>query len=92
MKRLELNNYRIYKFRLAQLFDAFISSCYVHIRKPDVEIFKMACDIAHVDPGNILFIDDRLMFVEVAISLGIHGYHFQGIDSAMTYIQNIKFS
>lgn len=89
---LELNNFRIHKFQLAQLFDAFVSSCNVHLRKPDVEIFHMACEIAHTAPRNILFIDDRLMFVEVAISLGIHGSHFQGIDSAMTFIQKIKFS
>jgi putative hydrolase of the HAD superfamily len=89
---LELNNFRIHKFKLAQLFDAFVSSCNVHLRKPDVEIFRMACEIAHTAPRNILFIDDRLMFVEVAISLGIHGYHFQGIDSAKTFIQSIRFS
>jgi putative hydrolase of the HAD superfamily len=89
---LELNNFRIHKFKLVQLFDAFVSSCNVHLRKPDVEIFQMACEIAHTPPRNILFIDDRLMFVEVAISLGIHGYHFQGIEPAKLFIQNIKFS
>lgn len=89
---LELNNYRIHKFRLSQLFDAFVSSCNVHLRKPDVEIFQMACEIAHTPPRNILFIDDRLMFVEVAISLGIHGYHFQGFEPAKLFIQKIKFN
>lgn len=89
---LELNNFRIHKFMLTQLFDAFISSCNVHLRKPDVEIFQMACDIAHASPENVLFIDDRLMFVEVARSLGIHGYYFQEIESAKSFIQNIKFS
>jgi putative hydrolase of the HAD superfamily len=89
---LELNNFRIHKFRLSQLFDAFVSSCNVHLRKPDVGIFKMACEIAHTLPRNILFIDDRLMFVEVAISLGIHGYHFQSLEPAKLFIQKIKFS
>jgi putative hydrolase of the HAD superfamily len=88
---LELNNFRIHKFRLSQLFDAFVSSCNVHLRKPDVEIFQMACEIAHTPPRNILFIDDRLMFVEVAVSLGIHGYHFQGVEPAKLFIQNFKF-
>lgn len=88
----ELNNFRIHKFRLAQLFDAFVSSCNVHLRKPDVEIFHLACEIAHVPPRNILFIDDRLMFVEVAISLGIHGYHFQGVEGAKLFFQNIGSS
>lgn len=89
---LELNNYRIHKFRLSQLFDAFVSSCNVHLRKPDVEIFQMACEIANTPPRNILFIDDWLMFVEVAISLGIHGYHFQGFEPAKLFIQKIKFN
>jgi putative hydrolase of the HAD superfamily len=88
----ELNNYRIHKFRLAQLFDAFVSSCNVHLRKPDIEIFQMACEIAHTSPKNVLFVDDRLMFVEVAISLGMHGYHFQELESAKSFIQKLKFS
>lgn len=88
----ELNDFRIQKYKLDELFDAFVSSCMVHLRKPDVEIFKMACDIAHTSPPNILYVDDRLMFVEVAISLGINGYHFQGIEPAKLFIQKIKFS
>ena len=88
---MELNNFRIHKFRLSELFDAYVSSCNVHLRKPDVEIFQMACEIAHTPPRNILFIDDRLMFTELAISLGIHGYHFQGIEPAKLFIQDIKF-
>ena len=35
----ELNEYRIQTFRLKEIFDFFISSCYVHVRKPDAEIF-----------------------------------------------------
>lgn len=53
---------------------------------------NITCDIAHMAPHNVLFIDDRLMFVEVAISLGIHGYHFQRFESAKLFIQKIKFS
>lgn len=84
---LELNDFRIKKYNLEQLFDAFISSCYMHLRKPDFRIFNMACDIANLSPSNILYIDDRLLFVEVALSLGINGYHFQGLDSAKLYMQ-----
>ena len=86
---LELNNFQIHKFRLAQLFDAFVSSCNVHLRKPDVEIFQMACEIAHTPPRNVLFIDDRLMFVEVAATIGIRGYQFRELNAAKTFMASI---
>ena len=42
----ELNAYRIRKFKLDGLWMSFISSCFVHIRKPDADIFRLALDIA----------------------------------------------
>lgn len=44
----EINGYRIQKFKLDQLVDFFISSYYVHLRKPDTDIFKLALDVAQV--------------------------------------------
>ena len=48
----ELNKHRINTFDLCEFVDFFISSCIVHFRKPDADIFKVALDIAHVDPGK----------------------------------------
>jgi putative hydrolase of the HAD superfamily len=47
----ELNAYRIERFKLDRLADCFISSCFVHIRKPDADIFRLALDIAQVRPA-----------------------------------------
>lgn len=88
----ELNDYRIKKYNLDLLFDAFVSSCYVYRSKPDLEIWLMACGIAQVLPRNILYIDDRLLFVEVAKSMGIHSYHFQRLEDAKLFVQAINFS
>lgn len=77
----ELNAYRIKKFKLNDLFDAFVSSSYVHLRKPDVDIFLMAGNIAQASPENSLFIDDRLMFVTVAQNIGMSGIHYRGLGS-----------
>lgn len=71
----ELNEYRIETFGLGAFIDLFISSSYVHLRKPDIDIFKLALDIAHVQPGELIYIEDRPMFVSVAASLGIEGIH-----------------
>ena len=67
----ELNAYRIRKFKLNRFVDCFISSCYVHIRKPDVDIFRLALDIAQVEASQAVFIDNTPMFVEIAEGLGI---------------------
>lgn len=67
----ELNEYRINKFRLNQFVDFFISSCFVHFRKPDADIFRVALDIAQVPAEEVMYIEDRQMFVDVARDLGI---------------------
>jgi putative hydrolase of the HAD superfamily len=69
----ELNAYRIDKFGLDRLVDCFISSCFVHIRKPDADIFRLALDIAQVRPARAVFIDNTPMFVQIAAGLGIQG-------------------
>ncbi|ANI90534.1 hydrolase [Arachidicoccus ginsenosidimutans] len=69
----ELNDYRIKTFGLDEFVDFFISSSFVHLRKPDADIFKLALDIAQHSPEEVLFIDDRPMFVQVAERLGIKG-------------------
>jgi putative hydrolase of the HAD superfamily len=67
----ELNSHRIRKFKLGGFVDFFISSCFVHLRKPDADIFKIALDIAQVPEGQIVYIENTPMFVQVAEGLGI---------------------
>jgi putative hydrolase of the HAD superfamily len=67
----ELNAYRISEFKLAGLVDAFISSCFVHLRKPDVAIFRMALNIAQTLPRHVVYLENTPMFVQVAEKLGI---------------------
>jgi putative hydrolase of the HAD superfamily len=67
----ELNAYRIRKFKLAGFVDSFISSSFVHVRKPDADIFRLALDIAQVPARQVVYIEDTPMFVQVAEGLGI---------------------
>lgn len=77
----EINAYRIRQFGLNTFFDAFVSSCYVHLRKPDSDIFQLALDIAQTGPGEVVYIDDRLMFVQVAQTLGMHCIEHSSYES-----------
>jgi putative hydrolase of the HAD superfamily len=67
----ELNAYRIQKFKLDRFVDCFISSCFVHMRKPDVDIFRLALDIAQAPASQAVYIDNTPMFVQIAEGLGI---------------------
>ena len=67
----ELNAYRIRKFKLDGFVDSFISSCYVHVSKPDPDIFRLALDIAQVPARQVVYIDNTPMFVQIAEGLGI---------------------
>jgi putative hydrolase of the HAD superfamily len=67
----ELNVYRIQKFKLARLVDLFVSSCFVQVRTPDEEMFRLAMDIAQVQPRDVVYIDNTAMFTEIAQGLGI---------------------
>jgi putative hydrolase of the HAD superfamily len=67
----ELNCHRIHKFKLDGFVDAFISSCFVHVRKPDADIFRLALDIAQVPVRQVVYIENTPMFVQVAEGLGI---------------------
>jgi len=69
----EVNAYRIRQFKLAGFVDAFISSCFVHLRKPDVDIFRLALDITQVPARQIVYIDNTPLFVQVAEGLGMSG-------------------
>jgi FMN phosphatase YigB (HAD superfamily) len=66
-----VNDYRIHKFKLHGFVDSFISSCFVHIRKPDADIFRLALDIAQTPLRQIVYIENTPMFVQVAEGLGI---------------------
>jgi putative hydrolase of the HAD superfamily len=78
----ELNEYRIRTFGLDKLFDAFVSSAFVQLRKPDKGIYQLALDIAYTKPEEALYFDDRLMFIQVARSLGINAIHHTSVENS----------
>lgn len=69
----ELSEHRARAFGLQGLIDTFVCSGFVHVRKPDADIFRIAIDLAQVAPDEVVYLDDRRMFVEVAQTLGLRG-------------------
>jgi putative hydrolase of the HAD superfamily len=67
----EMNDYRIKQFGLSQIFDLFVSSCYVGMRKPDEKIYRLALDLIQKAPDECCFIDDRAENIEGAAKVGM---------------------
>lgn len=83
----ELAIHRVQQFKLGTFIDFFISSCFVHYRKPDADIYRIALDIAQVRPEQVIYIDDRAMFVEVAQALGIRGILHKDYESTQKTLE-----
>jgi putative hydrolase of the HAD superfamily len=85
----ELTMYRVQQFRLGTFIDFFVSSCFVHCRKPDEDIYRIAVDIAQVHPEQVVYIDDRPMLVEVARGLEINGIIHTSYEATRTSLEGL---
>ena len=85
----ELTIHRIEEFNLREIFDAFVCSCFVHFRKPDADLFRMALDVSQSPAEETVYIDDRAMFVQVAASLGIGGIHHTHYDTTRMALERL---
>jgi len=73
----ELNQYRIEAFHLRRDFQAFFSSCYVNVRKPEEAIYRIALEVTQRPSENCVFIDDRALNLENPRRLGMEVIHHQ---------------
>ena len=73
---LELNLYRIERFGLRDIFEAFFSSCWLGATKPSHRIYELALGISQARPDRAVFIDDREPNLRPARALGMGTVHF----------------
>jgi putative hydrolase of the HAD superfamily len=85
----ELNLYRIQTFGLRQIFDVFVSSCYVGLRKPEEPIYRLALDITQRSPDECCFVDDRELNVEAAARLGINAIRAENAQQLRQEFQKL---
>ena len=85
----ELNSYRISTFKLDGFVDFFISSCFVHLRKPDADIFRLALDVAQVPASQVVYVENTPMFVQVAEGLGIRSILHKDYESTRSKLASL---
>jgi len=80
----ELNLYRIEQGGLRDIFRLFVSSCFVGLRKPEREIYRLALEITQMPAEACCFIDDRALNLECAARLGMQTIEMQNLEQLRT--------
>ena len=85
----ELNEYRIRKFGLGEIFMLFVGSCYVGLRKPEEGIYRLALDLTQKIPEQCCFVDDRPLNLEAAERLGMHTVRMENAEQLRRELQKL---
>jgi putative hydrolase of the HAD superfamily len=88
----ELNNFRIEKFGLHKIFQLFVSSCFVGLRKPDCDIYRLALALTQFSAEESCFIDDRPLNLECAAQLGMQTVPMKSLDQLRSDLQKVNVS
>ena len=76
-----ITEHRMGKFGLRDLADFIVVSHYVHMRKPDRQIWRLALNLAQATPEESIYVDDREMFAAVAAELGFTAVHHVSLEN-----------
>ena len=85
----DLHQHRVDHFNLKRLYDGFVASCDVGLRKPDPKIFQMAVGIAGVQPHECLYIDDREVLVMAGRKTGLQAWQHQSVEATTAFLQTL---
>jgi putative hydrolase of the HAD superfamily len=87
-----LTEYRVKRFGLRDVADFMIFSYFVHMRKPDLEMWRLALSLAQVAPEEAIYIDDRQMFADVAAELGFAAIRHTSLQDTRKQLSELGLS
>lgn len=76
----ELSRYRMRLFGLAEIFDTFLASCWIGVRKPAPNFFERCLEITAARGEQSVFVDDREENIAAAAAFGFKVILFQSAD------------
>lgn len=84
-----ITEHRVGKFGLRDIADFLVVSHYVHFRKPDLEIWRLALNLAQVTAEESIYIDDRQMFVDVAREMGFTAFQHTSLENTRAELKKL---
>ncbi len=76
----ELSRYRIRLFGLVEIFDTFLASCWIGVRKPAPDFYERCVEITAARAERSVFIDDRDENIAGAAAYGFKVILFQSAE------------
>jgi putative hydrolase of the HAD superfamily len=76
----ELNEHRIRRFGLREIFPTFFTSCWLRARKPTHEIYTRVLGMTQAEPARTIFIDDRRQNLHPAAAIGIKTIRYESAE------------
>jgi putative hydrolase of the HAD superfamily len=83
----DLTDYRLNSLGIKEMGDIFIVSCFVGVRKPDRKMFHLALDLSQSKPEEVIYLDDRQLFVELAQEMGIFSICHKEVSKTKALIE-----
>jgi putative hydrolase of the HAD superfamily len=74
---------------LRELFDVFVESSVLGLRKPDPRIYEIACERIGVSPGEVVFLDDIGRNLKTARELGMSTIKVEDPDDALAALERL---
>lgn len=74
---------------IVAMFDVVVESSVIGIRKPEPEFYVRACELADVDPRNVVFLDDLGVNLKPARSLGMTTIKVVDPDDALRELEAV---
>jgi putative hydrolase of the HAD superfamily len=84
-----ITEHRVDKFGLRELADFMVISNYVHMRKPDRQIWQLTLDLAQVKASESIYVDDRAPFAQVAADIGFAAFPHVSVDATRQQFQKL---
>lgn len=81
--------YDMENFSIFKLVDGAVYSSEVHCAKPEKRCYEILLQKYNLIPEECIFIDDNLVNVEVANSIGLKSIYFNNLEETKQKIENI---
>jgi putative hydrolase of the HAD superfamily len=70
-------------------FQHVVESSKVGVRKPEVAFYEIACEVAAVDPAEVVFLDDLGINLKPAKAMGMTTIKVTGADQAIADLEGV---
>lgn len=77
------------RYEVMGLFDHVVESSQVGVRKPDPRFYELACELAGVQPTEVVFLDDLGVNLKPAKAMGMTTIKVLGADQALADLTQV---